>query len=205
MSGDTPTPPVGELRAAILQEAETGRVLTLAWMDERALARTAASGEVHLYSRSRQAPWHKGETSGNVLHVESLQDDCDGDAIVVQVTRTGPACHTGSVSCFAPRVWRTISERAATRPEGSYVTHLLEGGTAACAQKVGEEAVETALAAVGGDDAHLVSEVADLVFHTYVLLAARGLEPADVEAELARREGAPRRHVAAPAGTGTTD
>ncbi len=179
--------PVGELRAAVVQDAGTGRVLMLAWMDDEALRRTLQTGEVHFYSRSRRALWRKGETSGNTLAVEELRDDCDGDAILLRVRPNGPACHTGSVSCFAPALWRTIAERASERPEGSYVARLLGGGVGACAQKVGEEAVEAALAAVAEDDERLVAELADLWFHSYVLLAARGLDPAMVEDELARR------------------
>ncbi len=176
-----------ELRAAVVQDAESGRVLMLAWMDEEALRLTRETGLAHFFSRSRQRLWRKGETSGNTLAVEELREDCDGDAFVLRVRPAGPACHTGAVSCFAPWLWRTVAERAATRPPGSYVARLLEEGTAACARKVGEEGLEAALAAVGESDARLVSEVADLWFHTYVLLAARGLYPARVEDELARR------------------
>jgi phosphoribosyl-ATP pyrophosphohydrolase/phosphoribosyl-AMP cyclohydrolase len=159
----------------------------LAWMDDEALRRARQTGEVHFYSRSRRALWHKGETSGNTLAVEELREDCDGDAILLRVRPNGPACHTGSVTCFAPALWRTIAERARERPKGSYVADLLGLGTLACAQKVGEEAVEAALAAVTEDDERLVAELADLWFHAYVLLAARGLDPAQVEDELARR------------------
>jgi phosphoribosyl-ATP pyrophosphohydrolase/phosphoribosyl-AMP cyclohydrolase len=179
--------PVGELRAAVVQDAGTGRVLMLAWMDDEALRRTLQTGEAHFYSRSRRALWRKGETSGNTLAVEELRDDCDADTVLLRVRPNGPACHTGSVSCFAPALWRTIAERARERPEGSYVAHLLGRGVGACAQKVGEEAVEAALAAVAEDDERLVSELADLWFHSYLLLAARGLDPAMVEDELARR------------------
>jgi phosphoribosyl-ATP pyrophosphohydrolase/phosphoribosyl-AMP cyclohydrolase len=182
-----PDGPTGELRAAVVQDAGTGRVLMLAWMDDEALRRTRETGEAHFYSRSRRALWHKGETSGNTLTVEELRDDCDGDAILLRVRPNGPACHTGSVSCFAPALWRTIAQRARDRPEGSYIAALLERGVRACAQKVGEEAVETTLAAVAEDDERLVAELADLWFHSYVLLAARGLDPAQVEDELARR------------------
>ncbi len=159
----------------------------LAWMDDEALRRTHETGEANFYSRSRGALWHKGETSGNTLAVEELRDDCDGDAILLRVRPNGPACHTGSISCFAPALWRTIAERAGDRPGGSYVAALLERGVRACAQKVGEEAVEAALAAVTEDDERLVAELADLWFHSYVLLAARGLDPAHVEEELTRR------------------
>ena len=176
-----------ELRAAIVQDAGTSDVLMLAWMDDEALRLTRETGEAHFFSRSRNTLWRKGETSGNTLAVEELRDDCDGDAILLRVRPAGPACHTGSESCFAPWLWRVVAERAATRPEGSYVAGLLDEGVAACAQKVGEEGVEAALAAMGEDDERLVAEVADLWFHSYVLLAARGLDPAAVERELKRR------------------
>jgi phosphoribosyl-AMP cyclohydrolase / phosphoribosyl-ATP pyrophosphohydrolase len=176
-----------ELRAAIVQDAATNEVLMLAWMDDEALRLTRETGEAHFWSRSRRQLWRKGETSGNTLAVEELRDDCDGDAILLRVAPAGPVCHTGSESCFAPWLWRVIAQRAQERPDGSYVTRLLDEGVAKAAQKVGEEGVEAALAAVGEDDERLVSELADLWFHSYVLLAARGLDPAAVERELRRR------------------
>jgi phosphoribosyl-ATP pyrophosphohydrolase/phosphoribosyl-AMP cyclohydrolase len=175
------------LRAAIVQDAGSGRVLMLAWMDEEALRATRETGEAHFFSRSRGRLWRKGETSGHTLAVEELREDCDGDAILLRVRPNGPACHTGSYSCFAPWLWRVVAERAATRPEGSYVAKLLEGGVAECARKLGEEGVEASLAAIGESDQRLVSELADLWFASYVLLASRGLDPALVEDELARR------------------
>jgi phosphoribosyl-AMP cyclohydrolase / phosphoribosyl-ATP pyrophosphohydrolase len=178
-----------ELRPAIVQDADSGRVLMLAWMDDEAERRTRESGEVWFWSRSREEYWHKGAASGNTLAVEEIRDDCDGDALVVRVRANGPACHTGSVSCFAPALWRTIAERAHERPAGSYVASLLDEGTAACARKVGEEGVEVAVAALAESDERVVEEVADLFFHAYVLLAARGLDPAAVDDELSRRSG----------------
>jgi phosphoribosyl-ATP pyrophosphohydrolase/phosphoribosyl-AMP cyclohydrolase len=163
----------------------------LAWMDETALRRTRETGEAHFWSRSRGRLWRKGETSGNTLAVSEIRDDCDGDALLVRVRPGGPACHTGSLSCFAPWLWRIVAERALERPEGSYVAGLLERGVPACAQKVGEEGVEAALAAVAESDERLVAELADLWFHSYVLLAARGLDPAQVEEELQRRSRTP--------------
>ena len=179
--------PRGELVAAIVQDAGDGRMLMLAWMDEEALRLTREAGEAWFWSRSRRELWHKGETSGSTLEVEELREDCDGDAILHRVRPAGPACHTGSRSCFAPWLWRRVAERARERPEGSYVTELLEGGPAAAARKVGEEGVEAALAGVTESDERLVEELADLWFHSYILLAARGLDPDDVEAELRRR------------------
>jgi phosphoribosyl-ATP pyrophosphohydrolase/phosphoribosyl-AMP cyclohydrolase len=172
------------LTPAIVQDADDGRVLMLAWMDEEALHRTRETGEAWFWSRSREQLWRKGESSGNTLAVVELRDDCDGDAILLRVRPAGPVCHTGSLSCFAPWLWRRIAERAKERPEGSYVARLLDEGIAACARKVGEEGVEAALAATAESDERLVEEVADLWFHSYVLLAARGLDPAAVEVEL---------------------
>jgi len=179
--------PTGQLMPAIVQDADDGRVLMLAWLDEEALRLTRETGEAWFWSRSRRELWHKGETSGSTLVVEELREDCDGDAILLRVRPAGPACHTGSRSCFAPWLWRRVAERARELPEGSYVTELLQGGPAAAARKVGEEGVEAALAGVTESDDRLVEELADLWFHSYVLLAARGLDPDDVEAELRRR------------------
>jgi phosphoribosyl-ATP pyrophosphohydrolase/phosphoribosyl-AMP cyclohydrolase len=178
--------PDGDLRAAIVQDAESGRVLMLAWMDDEAERLTRETGEAWFWSRSRQELWHKGETSGNVLRVEELRDDCDGDALLVRVRPAGPACHTGSLSCFAPELWRTVVERVRDRPEGSYVASLAEAGVERAAQKLGEEAVEAAVSATARDG-RLVEEAADVLFHLYVLLAVAGVDVADVEAELARR------------------
>jgi phosphoribosyl-ATP pyrophosphohydrolase/phosphoribosyl-AMP cyclohydrolase len=177
-----------DLRAAIVQDAASGRVLMLAWMDEEAERLTRETGEAWFWSRSRQRLWKKGETSGDTLAVEELRDDCDGDALLVRVRPNGPVCHTGSVSCFAPWLWRTVAERAKERPSGSYVAGLLEEGLASCARKVGEEGVEAAVAALGESDERVIEEVADLWFHSYVLLAARGLDPTAVEDQLSGRQ-----------------
>ena len=176
-----------DLTPAIVQNADDGRVLMLAWMDEEALRRTRETGEAWFWSRSREELWHKGASSGNTLAVVELRDDCDGDAILLRVRPAGPVCHTGSLSCFAPWLWRRVAERARERPAGSYVAGLLADGPAAAARKVGEEGVEAALAGVGESDERLVEELADLWFHSYVLLAARGLDPAAVDDELFRR------------------
>src|SRR5438477_9081066 len=175
-----------ELKAAIVQDADTGRVLMLAWMDDEALRRTRETGEAWFWSRSRQELWHKGETSGNTLAIEEIRDDCDGDALLLRVRPAGPACHTGSLSCFAPALWRTIVERVRDRPEGSYTGSLADAGIERCAQKLGEEAMEAALSAVAGDG-RLAEEAADVVYHLYVLLAVAGVDVADVEDVLARR------------------
>ncbi len=181
-----------ELRAAIVQDADDGRVLMLAWMDDEALRLTQETGEAWFWSRSRRQLWKKGETSGNVLAVEELRDDCDGDALLLRVRPAGPACHTGSTSCFAPSLWRTVVERVRDRPEGSYVASLADAGVERAAQKLGEEAVEAAIAATAGDG-RLVSEAADMLFHLYVLLAVAGVDVAEVEDELARRAAVSQR------------
>lgn len=177
-----------QLTPVVVQDAATNRVLMLAWMDEEALRRTRQTGEAWFWSRSRRELWRKGATSGNTLAVEEIRDDCDGDAILLRVRPAGPVCHTGAESCFAPWLWRRIKERTDERPEGSYVVSLVDD-PARAARKVGEEGVEAALAGAGESDERLVEELADLWFHSYALLAARGLEPSLVEAELARRAG----------------
>ncbi len=176
-----------QLTPVVVQDADTGRVLMLAYADEEAVRRTRESGEAWFWSRSRQEHWHKGATSGNTLAVEAISDDCDGDALLYRVRPAGPVCHTGAESCFAPWLWRVIKERQAERPAGSYVVSLLDGGPEAAARKVGEEGVEAALAAVSESDDRLIEELADLWFHSYVLLASRGLDPTAVETELRRR------------------
>ncbi len=175
-----------DLKAAIVQDAGSGRVLMLAWMDGEAQRLTRESGEAWFWSRSRGQLWHKGARSGNTLAVEELRDDCDGDALLLRVRPAGPACHTGTESCFAPWLWRRIKEREQERPAGSYVVSLLDDPSLA-ARKVGEEGLEAALAGAGESDERLIEELADLWFHSYALLAARGLGPADVETALRRR------------------
>ena len=187
------------LIVAIAQDAATGAVLMVAYMDRDALARTVETGEAHFWSRSRQAPWHKGETSGNVLRVEAIQADCDGDALLLSVRAAGPACHTGRTSCFPEpatllaRLDVTLRERKATLPPGSYTAQLFEGGVPAILRKLGEEAVEVLLAGANEIDDALVHEVADLWFHSLVLLIERGVRP-----EMVLRELAERRRPASP-------
>ncbi len=176
-----------DLIPVIVQDVDSGRVLMLAYADDEAVRRTRETGEAWFWSRSRREHWHKGATSGNTLAVEAIADDCDGDALLYRVRPAGPACHTGAESCFAPWLWRVIKERESERPDGSYVVSLLDDGPAAAARKVGEEGVEAALAGASEDDTRLVEELADLWFHSYVLLAARGLDPSAVEDELRRR------------------
>ncbi len=187
--------PEGALLPCVVQHADTGRVLMLAYMDAEALAATLETGLGHFHSRSRERLWKKGETSGNVLAVTSLAADCDSDAILMLALPAGPTCHTGTESCFdsaapaLPDLARTIAERADRGDEGSYVAGLLADPREARQRKVGEEAVETVLAEPGTD--HLVSEVADLWFHSMVLLAGDGRDPLAPLAELGRRRRDP--------------
>jgi phosphoribosyl-ATP pyrophosphohydrolase/phosphoribosyl-AMP cyclohydrolase len=177
----------------IVQDWRTGEVLTLAYMNAEALERTRETGEIHFYSRSRQTLWHKGETSGNTQTVKGIRYDCDADALLALVEPTGPACHTGERSCFhngdltpgaphetLPILERTIAERAATRPESSYTTKLLNDPTLAGA-KVQEEAEEVVRAAREESDERLAEEAADVIYHLAVLLRGRGLSLADAE------------------------
>jgi len=185
------------LLPAIVQDAATHRVLMLGYMDPAALAATLATGRVTFFSRSRQRQWMKGETSGDVLELVSVDTDCDGDTLLVQARPRGPTCHLGRPSCFPdapgaflPELDALVARRERLRPPGSYASALFEGGVRRIAQKVGEEGVETALAAVAQDDVALLGEAADLVFHLTVLLRSRGLGLADVEAVLRDRHRA---------------
>lgn len=182
----------------IIQHAHDGRVLMLGYTNRAALEETMRTGKVHFFSRSRQVLWRKGETSGNVLRVVSLGADCDRDSLLCQALPAGPTCHRGSASCFdgnasnSPHPWLNalealIAERRGSDPDSSYVARLFAGGQARMAQKVGEEGVETALAAVAGTREELRSEAADLVFHLLVLLQSANISLAEVVGELARR------------------
>ncbi|HRE43266.1 MAG TPA: bifunctional phosphoribosyl-AMP cyclohydrolase/phosphoribosyl-ATP diphosphatase HisIE [Terricaulis sp.] len=191
----------GGLIPAIVQDGKTLQVLTLAYMNREALDETIESGEATFFSRSRNARWRKGETSGNRLKVLALTADCDGDALIVSVEPMGPACHLGTTSCFgdadAPGIGRlgalerTLIARANAPPAESYTARLIAEGPKRAAQKVGEEGVETALAGAAGDAAELCSEAADLLYHLGVLLRARGLGFDDVMAVLAERAKTP--------------
>jgi phosphoribosyl-ATP pyrophosphohydrolase/phosphoribosyl-AMP cyclohydrolase len=189
----------GGLVPVIIQDSSTHMVLMLGYMNEEALDLTIETGQVHFWSRSRREIWRKGATSGNTMTADSIGADCDNDAIVVLVKPAGPACHTGTVSCFddirtSPGIdalWRTVSERASDMPEGSYTADLIRAGTDATARKVVEEAGEVLIAAknhqFGGDSERVISETADLIYHMLVLLAERGLTLEDVELELEDR------------------
>ncbi|MFD0324799.1 MULTISPECIES: bifunctional phosphoribosyl-AMP cyclohydrolase/phosphoribosyl-ATP diphosphatase HisIE [Lysobacter] len=191
---------------AVVQDASTLRVLMLGYMDRAALQATLDSGHVTFFSRSKQRLWTKGETSGNFLDLVSMETDCDRDTLLVRAQPHGPTCHLGRESCFpnAPghpgdalsflvELDDLVKQRERERPAGSYTTHLFDKGVRSIAQKVGEEGVETALAAVVQDDAALCGEAADLLFHLQVLLRARGLSLSDAVAVLRARHGQPHR------------
>jgi phosphoribosyl-AMP cyclohydrolase / phosphoribosyl-ATP pyrophosphohydrolase len=185
----------------VVQDWRTGEILTLAYMNAEALRRTRETGEVHFFSRSRQELWHKGATSGNTQAVRAIRYDCDGDALVALVEPAGPACHTGERTCFyrgeldpappfavLPDLERTIANRAAARPTGSYTVTLLERPRAA-GEKVEEEAEEVARAAREESDQRVAEEAADLLYHLAVLLRGRDLTLADAERVLDGRRG----------------
>src|ERR1044071_7494523 len=184
---------------AIVQDAATREVLTLAYMNRESLARTLETRQTWFWSRSRNELWHKGETSGNTQEVVSLALDCDADAIIVLVRPAGPACHTGAVSCFETRaqpqslgllldgLYELIQSRERERPSGSYTTYLFEEGLDKILKKLGEESAETIIAAKNDDDERLTAEASDLVYHLLVLLVARGVSLSQVAAELAQR------------------
>lgn len=184
-----------ELVPAIVQDAISGRVLMLGYMNRDAYAATLGRGEAVFFSRSRQRLWHKGETSGNTLRVVDIRLDCDADTLLLRAEPAGPTCHLGTASCFGEdlpaglldELQAVIDGRLAQRPEDSYVAKLAAAGVARAAQKVGEEGVETALAAVTRDDDGLGEESADLLFHLLVLLRIRGLSLEDLLAKLASR------------------
>lgn len=184
------------LLPAVVQDADTLRVLMVGYMSREALAKTLDSGQVTFFSRSKGRLWTKGESSGHVLALVRLETDCDRDTLLVQARPHGPTCHLGSVSCFPDAPGDTlgalqalIRTRHAERPVGSYTTKLFDAGIKRIAQKVGEEGLETALAAVVEEDAPLIGEAADLLYHLIVLLQARGLSLDDVRTVLDARRG----------------
>ena len=186
---------------AIVQDAFDGRVLMQGFMSRDALETTLKSGMVTFWSRSRQELWIKGETSGNSLKLKQVIADCDNDCLLVLATPTGPVCHRETPTCFDcegmeqpalqffSELEQVIAQRAQDRPPGSYTTELFESGTKRIAQKVGEEAVETALAAAAGDSEELLNESADLLYHLMVLLRSRGLELEQLMSVLSSRHG----------------
>ena len=192
----------GGLLPAVVQDAFDGRVLMQAFMNREALEHTLDSGLVTFWSRSRDELWTKGLTSGNTMHSVSIRSDCDNDCLLVLAEPTGPACHRGTETCFdddahramtglafLAELERVIAQRETDRPEGSYTTKLFEAGVKRIAQKVGEEGVETALAAASGDTDELANEAADLLYHLLVLLRNEGLTLANVTETLEQRHG----------------
>jgi phosphoribosyl-ATP pyrophosphohydrolase/phosphoribosyl-AMP cyclohydrolase len=188
----------------IAQDAADGRVLTLAWASAEALRLTHETGQAHYYSRSREALWRKGETSGHTQQVASMTRDCDQDAVLYEVVPAGPACHTGQPTCFhevpirlaegpvaglslLQRLYELIEERRKSPAEGSYTSQLFARGLPRIAQKVGEEAVEVGVAALSQPRESVIDESADLLYHLLVLWSATGVSPADVMARLAAR------------------
>jgi phosphoribosyl-AMP cyclohydrolase / phosphoribosyl-ATP pyrophosphohydrolase len=185
----------GELLPVVVVDDARESLLMLAWASREAVDATERTGDAHFWSRSRDELWRKGATSGNTMAVTSIGVDCDADAIVYRVRPAGPACHTGSRSCFPETgagfdlqtLAGVIGSRRSAAPASSYTARLLEGGPRRAAEKVTEEAGELSAAALAGTDDEVVAEAADLLYHTLVLLEARGLGLRDVEGELARR------------------
>lgn len=185
-----------KLTPAIVRDAKTGAVLTLAWMNEEALQKTRETGETWFWSRSRNELWHKGATSGNTQRVVHIAEDCDRDALVITVEPRGPACHSGAVSCFdgvpAPaldlhRLMDVLRDRRQRRPEGSYSARLFDEGRDKILKKIIEESTEVVLAAKVETRERLAEEIADLVFHLSVLLVEAEMDWSEVGAVLARR------------------
>lgn len=197
LSGRRPSAGTG-LLPVIVQDADDGEVLMLAWANEAALAATEATGEAHFWSRSRDELWRKGATSGNVMKIVELVTDCDGDAVLYRVRPAGPACHTGARSCFGVdgggaarftlrELARRITERQAADPATSYTARLLAGGPRRAGEKVVEEAGELLAAILAGSDDEVRSEAADLLYHVVAALTARGITLDQVEQTLALR------------------
>jgi phosphoribosyl-ATP pyrophosphohydrolase/phosphoribosyl-AMP cyclohydrolase len=182
---------------AIIQDAETAKVLMLGYMNQEAYDKTVATGLVTFYSRTRQRLWTKGEESGNFLDVVSIKEDCDHDTLLIQVHPRGPVCHTGTDTCwgdvnsepvmFLKELQRFIQQRHEEMPEGSYTTSLFQSGINKMAQKVGEEAVETIIEAANGTNDRLIYEGSDLLYHLIVMLTAKGLSIEDLARELEER------------------
>lgn len=188
------------LLPVVVQDAVAGTVLMLAYANREALELTLETGFAHFWSRSRKELWKKGKTSGNLLRVVEVLQDCDRDAVLVRAHPAGPTCHRGSRSCFEPNgaelelgwLWHVLEERSQVPPEESYTARLLSKGLGRVAQKVGEEATETVIASLSAEDAggsreELTGEAADLLYHLTVLLLARGITPKEVAEELRRR------------------
>ena len=189
-----------DLIPAIVQEDSTGEILMLAYMNKESMAKTLETGYTWFWSRSRQELWNKGATSGHLQKVVSIHGDCDDDTLLVKVEQTGPACHTGSKSCFFNKIkqviemndtlvnlYETILERKENQQEGSYTCYLFEKGLDKILKKVGEECSETIIAAKNGNKEETVGEISDLIFHLFVMMANEGIAVEDVMAELDKR------------------
>ncbi len=182
---------------AIIQDSKTLKVLMLGFMNEEALQTTKSTGKVTFWSRTRQCLWTKGETSGNYLNVVEILSDCDNDTLLIKADPMGPVCHTGADTCwnetndnpimFLSDLQRFIEKRHEEMPEGSYTTSLFQSGVNRMAQKVGEEAVESVIEAMAGNDSRLVYEASDMIYHLIVLLTSKGLSIEDVARELLER------------------
>lgn len=183
---------------AVIQDNTTNMVLMLGFMNEAALRKTEETGKVTFFSRTKNRLWTKGEESGNFLHVVSIMSDCDNDSLLIKVNPAGPVCHTGADTCwdetneendinFLEYLQDLIEQRRAEMPENSYTTHLFEKGIRKIAQKVGEEAVETIVGAMAGDDENFIYESADLLYHLMVLLTCKGFRIEDIARELRKR------------------
>lgn len=180
---------------AIIQDYTTLKVLMLGYMNREALEKTLDDKKVTFYSRSRERLWTKGESSGNFLFAREILKDCDNDTILIKAEAVGPTCHTGSNSCFNSsddegfirKLQRVIERRKIERPQGSYTVELFDKGVNKIAQKVGEEAVETVIEAIDGNDERLIYEASDLIYHLLVLLAHKNMNISDLEKELYKR------------------
>ncbi|GAV26255.1 bifunctional phosphoribosyl-AMP cyclohydrolase/phosphoribosyl-ATP pyrophosphatase [Carboxydothermus islandicus] len=189
---------------AVVQDIDTREVLMVAYMNEESLKKSLETGQTWFYSRSRNALWHKGETSGNIQEIVEIRYDCDADCLLIKVKQKGVACHTGNYSCFyrtlwegkgeredleevLAKLWQIILDRKQKLPEGSYTAKLFQKGIDKIAQKVGEEAVETVIASKNEDKGELIYEAADLVYHLLVLLAAKDISLSDIAEELKKR------------------
>jgi phosphoribosyl-ATP pyrophosphohydrolase/phosphoribosyl-AMP cyclohydrolase len=188
---------------AVVQDARTREVLTVAYMNEEALRLTMEKGQTYFYSRSRKSLWHKGETSGNFQNVRRIALDCDSDTVLVEVEPVGPACHTGSYSCFKVepgfgaeirQLYDLIATRKETRPEGSYTTRLFNEGIDKIVKKLGEEAVETVIAAKNDSSQRIVEETADLLYHLMVTLVEKGVSLEEIQDELKKRQKSGKRN-----------
>jgi len=191
------------LIAAVVQDANTGKVLMQAYMNEESYNKTMETGLMHYYSRSRKALWKKGETSGHYQEVVSISIDCDEDCLLFNVIQTGAACHTNNFSCFYRKLYdnnkidfniinnvmNTIKDRKINKVEGSYTNYLFDKGLDKILKKFGEESIETVIAAKKGDKNELISEVCDLAYHTMVLLSNEDIDLSDIYKELMKREG----------------